>query len=102
MVADGYFEHASHDGTAFWKRIGRWYGSYGYTLWAVGENLSGRRPTCRPRGGQALDEIARAPREHPRREVAGDRRLRLARPSAPGTFRGLPVTIVTTDFGARS
>src|SRR3954452_25601466 len=42
MGADGYFEHNSHDGTAFWKRIGRFYGSecYGYRaggrkqLWA--------------------------------------------------------------------
>jgi uncharacterized protein YkwD len=26
MGADGYFEHNSHNGTAFWKRIGRWNG----------------------------------------------------------------------------
>src|SRR5919197_4851131 len=25
MGSDGYFDHASFDGTAFWKRIGRWY-----------------------------------------------------------------------------
>jgi uncharacterized protein YkwD len=27
MGVDGYFEHTSHDGTAFWKRIQHWYGS---------------------------------------------------------------------------
>src|SRR5436190_24379214 len=39
MAADGYFDHASADGTAFWKRIGRRYSSDGYTFWSVGENL---------------------------------------------------------------
>src|SRR5438874_271491 len=39
MAADGYFAHASADGTVFWKRIQRWYGPAGHASWSVGENL---------------------------------------------------------------
>src|SRR2546423_90143 len=40
MGTAGYFEHNSNDGTAFWKRIGHWYGSTGYGQWSVGEDLA--------------------------------------------------------------
>ena len=48
MGSFGYFEHESHDGTAFWKRIKRWYGSGGYGLWSVGENLLWSSPDVQP------------------------------------------------------
>src|SRR5205823_13204050 len=35
MGSAGYFQHESRDGTAFWRRIGRWYGSTGYGYWSV-------------------------------------------------------------------
>src|SRR4051794_34071303 len=37
MADDGYFDHASADGTSFWQRIRQWYPSGGGS-WAVGEN----------------------------------------------------------------
>ncbi len=39
MAKLGYFEHNSADGTSFWKRIQRYFGSSGYSHWSVGENL---------------------------------------------------------------
>src|SRR3954470_5099140 len=48
MGSVGYFEHESHDGTAFWKRIKRWYGSGGYGLWSGGENLVWSLPALQP------------------------------------------------------
>ena len=103
MLADGYFEHASYDGTVFWKRIGRWYGSYGYTEWAVGENLLWSSPDVSP--ATAIRLWMRSPEHRANiltakwREI-GVSAVHVAR--APGAYRGLPVTIVTTDFGARS
>jgi uncharacterized protein YkwD len=35
----GYFAHSSPDGTAFWKRIRRYYVARSYSYWSVGENL---------------------------------------------------------------
>src|SRR5258707_4030811 len=46
MGADGYFEPNSHDGTAFWKRIGRWYGSSGYGY----SSVRGNRLQAPPQG----------------------------------------------------
>src|SRR3954470_5629967 len=39
MGDDGYFQHSSENGTAFWKRIQQWYGATDYGYWSVGENL---------------------------------------------------------------
>jgi uncharacterized protein YkwD len=102
MGADGYFEHNSHDGTAFWKRIGRWYGSGGYGYWSVGENLLWSSPDVSAAG--ALQLWMNSP-EHranilaPRWREIGVAAVHLG--SAPGTYDNLPVTIVTTDFGVR-
>src|SRR5947209_6854702 len=38
MAVQGYFAHESADGSAFWKRIQRFYPS-GSGYWSVGENL---------------------------------------------------------------
>src|SRR5712664_1065952 len=54
MGADGYFEHSSHDGTVFWKRINRWYGQNGYGYWSVGENLLWSSPDVDPAGAMQL------------------------------------------------
>jgi uncharacterized protein YkwD len=102
MGADGYFEHNSHDGTAFWKRIGHWYGSNGFGYWSVGENLLWSSPQVDPAG--ALQLWMNSP-EHraniltPRWREIGISAVHFA--SAPGTFKGLEVTIITTDFGIR-
>jgi uncharacterized protein YkwD len=102
MAADGYFEHSSHDGTAFWKRIGRWYGSNGFGYWSVGENLLWSSPQVDP--AQALQLWMNSP-EHranilaPRWHEIGISAVHV--PAAPGVFHDLEVTIITTDFGIR-
>ena len=39
MGTFGFFGHSSRDGSAFWKRVQRYYGPNSYDSWAVGENL---------------------------------------------------------------
>jgi uncharacterized protein YkwD len=102
MGTDGYFDHNSYDGTAFWKRIVRWYPSNGFGYWTVGENLLWSSPDVD--ASRALDLWMQSP-EHkanilaPRWREVGISAVHVM--SAPGTYRGLPVTIITTDFGAR-
>ena len=102
MGADGYFEHNSHDGTAFWKRIAHWYASTGYGYWSVGENLLWSSPDVDPK--HALELWMNSP-EHranilaPRWREIGVSAVHVQ--AAPGTYRGLDVTIITTDFGVR-
>jgi uncharacterized protein YkwD len=102
MGLDGYFQHSSNDGTAFWKRIGHWYPSNGFGYWTVGENLLWSSPDVD--ASHALDMWMHSP-EHkanilaPRWREIGISAVHL--PAATGTYRGLAVTIITTDFGAR-
>ena len=39
MGVDGYFDHNSANGGAFWQRVAHWYPQGGFARWAVGENL---------------------------------------------------------------
>ena len=102
MAADGYFEHNSVDGTVFWKRIAHWYRSGGFGYWSVGENLLWASPDVTAPG--ALDLWMNSP-EHrknlltPRWREIGISAVQVH--GAPGTYHGLDVTIVTTDFGVR-
>ena len=102
MGADGYFQHASADGTVFWKRITHWYGSGGYHYWSVGENLLWSSPDVDP--ARALQLWMASP-EHRANILNGSWReigvsaVHLA--LAPGTYANQPVTIITTDFGVR-
>ena len=102
MGQDGYFEHSSHDGTAFWKRISRWYPQAGFHTWSVGENLLWSSPNVDP--ARALDLWMHSP-EHranilsPRWREIGVSAVHFV--AAPGTYGGAEVTIITTDFGAR-
>jgi uncharacterized protein YkwD len=102
MGADGYFEHSSRDGTAFWRRISHFYGSGGYGYWSVGENLLWSSPDVDP--SHALELWMNSP-EHranilaPRWRQIGVSAVHLQ--WAPGAYHGLPVTIITTDFGVR-
>jgi uncharacterized protein YkwD len=102
MGERGYFQHASFDGTSFWKRVGRYYGSRGYRYWSVGENLLWSTGTLTP--AAAVTMWMKSPPH--RRNLLNRhwRQIGLAVrqfPAAPGVFRGLPVTIVTSDFGLR-
>jgi uncharacterized protein YkwD len=102
MAQRGYFEHSSANGTAFWKRIIRFYPSRGYRSWAVGENLLWSSPDVDAAG--ALHMWMTSP-EHRANLLAGKwREIGLAAvhvPSAPGVYDGDEVTILTADFGVR-
>lgn len=102
MGADGYFQHNSYDGTAFWKRIQRWYGSAGYGYWSVGENLLWSSPNTDPQA--ALQLWMNSPEHRRNILTARWRQIGISAvhlDSAGGTYKGLPVTIITTDFGVR-
>ena len=102
MGVDGYFQHESHDGTEFWKRIGHWYPSNGYGYWSVGENLLWSSPDVDPKAAMQLwmnSPEHRANILTARWREIGVSALHLQ--AAPGTFQNLPVTIITTDFGVR-
>ena len=66
MGQDGYFEHSSHDGTAFWKRISRWY-STGRLPYLVGRRepalVVAQRRSCACHG--SLDALTGASGQHP-------------------------------------
>jgi uncharacterized protein YkwD len=102
MARLGFFAHSSRDGTVFWKRIARSYGSQGYARWAVGENL-----LWSSSGLDAAGAVRMWLKSPPHRRVLlGTRWLEVGvsavhADAAPGTFRGRDVTIVTADFGLR-
>jgi uncharacterized protein YkwD len=97
MVADGYFAHDSFDGSPFWRRIERYYGSA-----TVGENLLWGMPDV-----GAPQAVALWMHSPGHRAVILDGRWRevgiaaVHAAAAPGTFLGRPVTVITADFGAR-
>lgn len=103
MGKDGYFAHPSHDGTSFWKRIEHYYPVGHYAHWAVGENLLWSSPTVTAANAMKL-WIASPPHLKnlldPRWRQMGVSAVHVVH--APGYFHGRTVTIVTTDFGARS
>jgi uncharacterized protein YkwD len=102
MASVGYFEHASADGSAFWKRVARFYPSAGRSLWAVGENLLWSSPDVDAAGALRLWMASPEHRANiltARWREIGVSAIRAA--AAPGAYKGLDVTIVTTDFGVR-
>jgi uncharacterized protein YkwD len=102
MARRGYFEHDSANGTAFWRRIERFYPSRGFRSWTVGENLLWGTDTYG--ASFAVREWMNSP---PHRANILSRDWRevgigaVAVASAPGEYHGRAVTIVTADFGAR-
>jgi uncharacterized protein YkwD len=98
----GYFGHSSADGTAFWRRIRRYYPSRGDSYWSVGENLVWASPSLS--AGTAMKLWIGSP---PHLKNLLSRQWRqigvsaVAIASAPGVYDGQRVTIVTTDFGVR-
>jgi uncharacterized protein YkwD len=98
----GYFGHSSANGTSFWLRIRRYYAARNYSYWSVGENLLWAAPSVS--AGRAMSMWIGSP-EHlrnlltPQWRELGISAVRVV--GAPGVFRGLRVTIITTDFGAR-
>lgn len=98
----GYFGHSSADGTAFWRRIRRYYTAANHSYWSVGENLLWAAPGVSAAGAMKL--WIGSP-EHlrnlltPQWRQIGVSAVRVVH--APGVFSGRRVTIITTDFGVR-
>jgi uncharacterized protein YkwD len=103
MGLRGFFEHESADGADFWKRIERFYPSRYARSWSVGENILWGSPEIS--ASAAVREWMQSP---PHRANILSREWREVGlgaahfASAPGPYRGGPVTIVTADFGART
>ena len=101
MAKDGYFSHSSANGGTFDRRIGRYYPANSH-YWSVGENLLWCSPNVD--AVSALQMWMNSP-EHranllmPRWREIGVSAVHVA--SAPGTYGGHEVTIITTDFGVR-
>jgi uncharacterized protein YkwD len=103
MLADGYFAHGSFGGGAFWKRIQHYYPSASFNSWSVGENLlwSGGPVDA----ATALDLWMNSPEHRANILTARWREIGIAaqyKADAAGAFGGNSVTIVSTDFGART
>ncbi len=102
MGIDGYFDHSSANGAAFYTRIAHWYSSIGFARWSVGENLLWYSPDI---GALTAVEIwmhspvHRANILDPRWREVGIGAVHFD--SANGAYGGRPVTIVTADFGVR-
>jgi uncharacterized protein YkwD len=102
METDGYFEHNSVDGTAFWRRIQGFYPSNRYGFWSVGENLLWSSPGVDAQKALTMWEGSPEHRKNmldPQWREIGVSAVHSLR--APGVYHGLAVTIVTTDFGVR-
>jgi uncharacterized protein YkwD len=102
MATRGYFSHTSVGGTSFDKRIARFYPLGNKHYWSVGENLLWSSPDVD--AAHALDMWINSPEHRKNMLTARWREIGLAAvhvPSAPGTYGGREVTIVTADFGVR-
>jgi uncharacterized protein YkwD len=102
MVARGYFKHESADGSAFWKRVQRYYSQGRYGYWSVGENLLWSSPDVDAQ--RALELWMESPEHKANILTAKWREIGISAvhaQAAPGTYNGLEVTVITTDFGTR-
>ena len=102
MASRGYFSHSSADGTAFWKRIQRYYGSGGFRFWSVGENLLWSSPDVDAPG--AIRMWLNSPEHRANLLSTQWREVGISVvhvPRAGGVYGGRPATIVTSDFGVR-
>ena len=98
----GFFAHESRDGSAFWKRVERYYRPSGYALWSVGENLLWSSGELDP--ATTLEMWMNSPKHRENLLTPRWREIGLSAVTvsgAPGIFGGATVTIVTADFGVR-
>jgi len=103
MGQKGYFGHNSANGQAFWKRVGKYYPSKGYSYWSVGENLLWAQGAVNAATAMAL--WIKSPPHLKNLKTAKWRDLGVSAvtvANAPGYFGGKTVTIITTDFGVRT
>jgi uncharacterized protein YkwD len=100
MAQRGFFAHESSDGTPFWRRVERYYSETRY--WSVGENLLWSSPDVDP--ARALRMWMNSPGHRKILLTARWREVGLSAvhvDAGPGVFNGMPVTVVTADFGVR-
>lgn len=103
MAQAGYFAHRSRDGTPFYERVRRYYGSAGYRSWRTGENLLWASPDVGAPG--AIELWLQSPAHRHILLAPGWREIGLSAvhtSSGPRVFGSLEVTVVTADFGART
>jgi len=103
MGTFGFFAHSSRDGSAFWKRVQRFYGPTGHGTWSVGENLLWSTTGLDASGALKLWMASPAHRKNiltPRWREVGLSAVSV--PAAPGVFGGRDVVIITSDFGVRT
>ena len=102
MVAKGYFEHDSANGAPFWKRIQTYYPEGSFRVWSVGENLfwgsGGVDATTSVQAWMASPEHRANILDPAWRQIGI---AAVSASDAPGTYAGLGVTVITTDFGTR-
>jgi uncharacterized protein YkwD len=103
MARRGFFAHESADGSAFWKRVKRFYSDRGFSRWTVGENLLWSSPSIDP--AAALKMWLDSPPHRRNLLSSAWREIGLSAvhvTAAPGVFGGNETTIVTADFGTRA
>jgi uncharacterized protein YkwD len=102
MLANGYFAHDSGNGSPFWKRLTAYSSSAPHGAWSVGENLLWSTPEVD--AVKALKLWMASPEHRQNILTARWREIGIAAvhvDSAPGTYGGNAVTVITTDFGVR-
>ncbi|MDX6479594.1 MAG: hypothetical protein QOG85_104 [Gaiellaceae bacterium] len=103
MGAAGYFDHNSKDGTAWWRRIQRYWTPTGYSHWTAGENLLWSAPSTTAAQAMKMwigSPVHRRNLLNPTWRSLGVSAVHVIH--APGIYAGSDVTLITTDFGARS
>ena len=103
MGTFGFFGHSSRDGSAFWKRVQRFYRPGSHGNWSVGENLLWSTTGLDASGALKLWMTSPGHRKNiltPRWREVGLSALSV--PAAPGVFGGRDVVIITSDFGVRT
>jgi uncharacterized protein YkwD len=103
MGLRGFFEHESANGAEFWQRIARFYPALPRRSWSVGENIVWGAPDLS--AAASVREWMNSPPHRANILSREWREIGLGGAhfaSAPGAFRGGPVTIVTADFGTRA
>jgi len=98
----GYFGHPSANGTAFWRRIERFYTNTNYSYWSVGENLLWAPAGVS--GGHAMQMWIDSPPHLANLLASRWRQIGISAVSvvhAPGVYGGRDIVLITTDFGVR-
>jgi uncharacterized protein YkwD len=102
MLADGYFQHNSRNGSPFWKRLTTYTNAARTGYWSVGENLLWSSPDVNP--VKAMQLWMASPEHRKNILTARWREIGISSihaDSAGGTFGNQAVTVITTDFGVR-